>query len=183
MKTATGEQDQVSFQRRDNDTLLVKLSGAWQLNAGVPSPSSVDQELQSAAEVRTVRFDTSGLLSWDSTILAFLVHVFELCRRRRINVDRQGLPAGLCQLLDLAEAVPEKKGARKSTIETTFLQQVGNSAIGASFSLREMLKFIGEMSLTLITLLRIQSETFMPSGLGPSSSKKLTKHLERVLKQ
>jgi hypothetical protein len=39
------------------------------------------------------------------------------------------------------------------------------------------------MSLTLITLLRIQSETFMPSGLGPSSSEKLTKHLERVLKQ
>ena len=88
----------------------MKLSGAWQLNAGVPSPSLVDQELQSAAEVRTVRFDTSGLLSWDSTILAFLVHVFEVCRRRRINVDRQGLPAGLCQLLDLAEAVPEKKG-------------------------------------------------------------------------
>ena len=49
-------------------------------------------------------------------------------------MDRAGLPAGVRRLLALAEAVPEKKGARKEAAEITFLQHVGNSAIGAGDS-------------------------------------------------
>jgi phospholipid/cholesterol/gamma-HCH transport system permease protein len=148
---------QISFHRHDdNDTLLVNLSGAWQLNAGAPSASSLDHELQSAAQVRTVAFDSGGLLSWDSTLVAFLVQVSEVCRRRQINLDRQGLPAGVCKLLDLAEAVPEKKGARKTEVETTFVQYVGDCAIAAGLSLGEMLKFTGEMTLTVLRLLRME---------------------------
>ena len=107
------EQDQVSFQRGDNTTLLVRLSGAWRLRGGFPSASLVDRELRSAAQVRGVAFDAQELISWDSSILTFLVELSELCRQRGINMDRAGLPAGVRGLLDLAEAVPEKKGARK----------------------------------------------------------------------
>ena len=64
-------------------------------------------------------------------------------------MDRAGLPAGVRRLLNLAEAVPEKKGARKEAAETPFLQRVGNTAIGAGDSLGEMLKFLGEMSVPL----------------------------------
>ncbi len=105
------EQDHVSFQRGDG-TLLVRFSGAWRLRGGLPSASLVDRELRSAAQVRGVAFDAQELISWDSSVLTFLVELSELCRQRGINMDRAGLPAGVHRLLELAEAVPEKKGAR-----------------------------------------------------------------------
>src|SRR4249920_3373492 len=63
------EQDQVSFQRGDDTTLLVRFSGAWRLRGGFPSASLVDRELESAAQVRGVAFDTKELISWDSSVI------------------------------------------------------------------------------------------------------------------
>jgi phospholipid/cholesterol/gamma-HCH transport system permease protein len=71
-------------------------------------------------------------------------------------MDRAGLPAGVRRLLDLAEAVAEKKGARREDVEVPFLERVGNTAIGAGNSLREMLKFLGEMSITFVRLFRMK---------------------------
>jgi len=102
------EQDHVSFQRGDG-TLLVRFSGAWRLRGGLPSASLVDRELRSAVQVRGVAFDAQKLISWDSSVLAFLVELSALYRQRGINMDRAGLPAGVRRLLELAEAVPEKK--------------------------------------------------------------------------
>jgi phospholipid/cholesterol/gamma-HCH transport system permease protein len=150
------QQDQVSFQRGDDTTLLVRLSGAWRLRGGFPSASLVDRELRSAAQVRGVAFDAQELISWDSSVLTFLVELSELCRQRGINMDRAGLPAGVRRLLDLAEAVPEKKGARKEEVEIPFLERVGNTTIGAGNSLGEMLKFLGEMSITFVRLFRMK---------------------------
>jgi phospholipid/cholesterol/gamma-HCH transport system permease protein len=138
------EQDHVSFQRRDDAALVVRLSGAWRLQGGLPSTSLLDRQLQSAAQVRSIAFDAGELISWDSSVLTFLIEVSDLCRQRGISVDRAGLPAGVRRLLSLAEAVPEKKGARKEKAEIPFLQRVGISAIGAGDSLGEMLKFLGE---------------------------------------
>jgi phospholipid/cholesterol/gamma-HCH transport system permease protein len=101
----------------------------------------VEDELQKSPEVRRIGFDSGNLLSWDSTLLAFLIRVSEFCRRRGIELDRHGLPAGVCKLLDLAQAVPEKKGARKTKIKTTFVHYVGDCAIAARVSLGEILKF------------------------------------------
>jgi phospholipid/cholesterol/gamma-HCH transport system permease protein len=70
-------------------------------------------------------------------------------------MDRASLPAGLRRLLDLAEAVPEKTGARKETVATPFLERIGNTAIGAGSSLTEMLAFLGDMTLTFIRLFRM----------------------------
>jgi phospholipid/cholesterol/gamma-HCH transport system permease protein len=52
--------------------------------------------------------------------------------------------------------VPEKKGARQEAVETPFLDRVGNTAIGAGVSMGEMLKFLGEMTLTFIQLFRMR---------------------------
>src|SRR5437763_15074077 len=69
-------------------------------------------------------------------------------------MDRGGLPPGVRRLLALAEAVPEKKGARKEAAKATLLEHVGHTAIGAGDSLGEMLKFLGEMAVTVFRLVR-----------------------------
>src|SRR4029077_15601772 len=149
------EQSQVSF-RRSGNTILMRLAGVWRLRGGLPSAALVQRELESSPEARRVVLEAQELTSWDSSVLTFLVEVSELCRQRGINMDRDGLPAGVRRLLELAEAVPEKKGARKEEVETPFLERIGNSAIGAGESLGEMLKFLGEMSVTFVRLFRMK---------------------------
>jgi len=150
------EQPQVSFQRADDATLQVRFSGAWRLRGGFPSASLLQRELELVPMVKNIAFESKELSSWDSSVLAFLVEVSDLCRKRGIDMDRTSLPSGLRRLLELAEAVPEKKGARKEEVEISFLERVGNSAIGAGSSLGEMLRFLGEMTLTFIKLFRMK---------------------------
>jgi phospholipid/cholesterol/gamma-HCH transport system permease protein len=125
------EEGQVSFERAADATLLVRFSGRWRLRGGLPSASLIERELEPAPEVRNVAFDARELSAWDSSVLTFLVELSELCRQRGIKMDRAGLPLGLQRLIRLAEAVPEKKGARKEAVEPPFLERAGNAVIGA----------------------------------------------------
>lgn len=150
------EPSQVSFQR-SGDAILISLSGAWRLRGGMASDATVQQELERSPQPARVTFEVQNLTHWDSSILTFLTNVSEFCRQHGIAMDRAGLPAGVRRLLELAEAVPEKKGARKEEVEAPFLERVGNSAIGAGESMGEMLKFLGEMSITFVRLFRMKA--------------------------
>jgi phospholipid/cholesterol/gamma-HCH transport system permease protein len=148
---------QISFRREDATTLRVRFSGTWRLRRGLPTAALVERELKSSGNVRGITFDADELAFWDSSVLTFLVEVSELCRGRGVHMDRTGLPAGVRRLLDLAEAVPEKRGARKETVETPFLERLGNTAIGYGTSLGEILKFFGEITLTFGRLFRMKA--------------------------
>ena len=148
---------QISFRRDDATTLRVRFSGTWRLRRGLPTAALVERELKSSGNVRGITFDADELAFWDSSVLTFLVEVSELCRNRGVHMDRTGLPAGVRRLLDLAEAVPEKKGARKQAVETPVLERVGNRAIDAGSSLGQTLKFVGEMTLTFGRLFRMKA--------------------------
>ena len=148
---------QISFRREDATTLRVRFSGTWRLRRGLPTAALVERELKSSGNVRGITFDADELAFWDSSVLTFLVEVSELCRNRGVHMDRTGLPAGVRRLLDLAEAVPEKKGARKQAVETPVLERLGNTAIGYGTSLGEMLRFLGEMTLTFGRLFRMKA--------------------------
>jgi phospholipid/cholesterol/gamma-HCH transport system permease protein len=150
------EQGTLSFKQTGDATLEVHLTGAWRLRGGLPSAALVKRELESAPSLRHIGFEARTLTSWDSSVLAFLVEVSKLCRIRGIDMDRTSLPSGLRRLLDLAEAVPEKKGARKETVQAPFLERIGNTAIGAGTSLGEMLAFLGDMTLTFVRLVRMK---------------------------
>jgi phospholipid/cholesterol/gamma-HCH transport system permease protein len=146
------ENGQLSFIRADDFTLNVQLRGAWRLRNGLPPANLLQRELESARQVRTVAFDAGELSSWDSSVLIFLVEVAELCRQRKIAMDRAGLPAGVQKLLALAEAVPERKGARRELTEASVLERIGTTTIGVGGSLTEMLAFLGEMTITFVRL-------------------------------
>src|SRR5260370_21758645 len=101
---AVAEESTVLFERKD-DTLVIRLTGIWSLDLGLPSTSELARELQITP--RKIAFDTSELGPWDSALVAFLARAGELCRARGIEADHAGLPRGLARLLELAEAVPE----------------------------------------------------------------------------
>jgi phospholipid/cholesterol/gamma-HCH transport system permease protein len=49
----------------------------------------------------------------DSSLLTFPLKVSDLCREQHVAVERNGLPTGVRRLLALADAVPERAGARQ----------------------------------------------------------------------
>jgi len=61
-----------------------------------------------------------------------------------VSLDRTGLPHGAGRLLDLASAVPERKGARREEVHEGWLARIGLTVIETGASAREMLAFIGE---------------------------------------
>ncbi len=93
-------------------TLIVRFSGRWHLDKNLPPTTEVIRALDTKPAPKRVLFDTANLANWDSGLLSFLTETDELCRTRGIVADRSGLPTGLRRLLDLAEAVPEKKGTQ-----------------------------------------------------------------------
>jgi phospholipid/cholesterol/gamma-HCH transport system permease protein len=136
------------------DTLLVRLSGDWKITEPLPSASDVEKPFESAKGVRRISFDAKELGAWDSGLLTFLIKIFETCSKAKVEVDKEGLPEGVQRLIDLATAVPERKGARKEAKKEAFLSMVGGEAVAFYRSVLEILEFLGEASLAFARLLR-----------------------------
>jgi phospholipid/cholesterol/gamma-HCH transport system permease protein len=125
-------------------TLVLRLVGDWKLEHGLPAPALVGERLQTADYPRRVTFDATELGSWDSGLLAFLVGIRDLCRARDVELDPGSLPDGAWRLLQLASAVPERQGARRTDERPDFLTLVGTESLTLWRSAGEMLSFLGE---------------------------------------
>jgi phospholipid/cholesterol/gamma-HCH transport system permease protein len=151
---AMASEAQLSFDRPDNRTLIVRLAGSWRVVDGVPSPSELRDQLESGPPVERLRFDTRNLQAWDTGLLIFLRKLRDQFDDRRIEVDASGLPDGARRLLNLAAAVPAKKDVGKGVKRTSFLAMVGGEVISAVASTMEMVRFVGEAAIALSVFLR-----------------------------
>jgi phospholipid/cholesterol/gamma-HCH transport system permease protein len=147
------EQGKVSFERTDDATLIMRLSGSWRMRNDMPPVSMFIEQLRTAIPKR-VLFDSSPITNWDSSLIAFLAQSSEVCRAHGIEQDRGGLQDGLRHLVELAEAVPEKTGARSTSARPSFLARVGNASISYGLSVGEFLAFVGELSVAVAQFLR-----------------------------
>jgi phospholipid/cholesterol/gamma-HCH transport system permease protein len=143
--------NQVSFERVGG-VLLVSLAGRWQLRRGLASSQELEHELQDLPRITRVAFDTERLNDWDSSILTFLATVSDVARQKGVPVDPAGLPPGIHRLLDLAEAVPERAGARQEARQVPLLERIGTGTFALAGSAGELLSFIGDMAITLVRL-------------------------------
>jgi len=142
-----GEEATLAASRVDADTLCVRIAGPWRLHHGLPSAETVARMLDGST--RRIVFDARQLGEWDSALVIVLARLLELCRGRRLDVDRSGLPAGVQRLLALAEAVPEAEGARATAAHAPFLVRIGRATLAAIAAGREFLAFLGEATVSL----------------------------------
>ena len=143
---------------------IVRLSGNWELNQPLPPAEELENRLGSGTKVGRLRFETDSLGSWDTGLLTFLQKVIDASSRNQIQVDKQGLPPGARRILDLASAVPERKGARKDTVRQGFLERVGFKAMEVTRSSGENIEFVGEAFVALGRFL-VGKATFRRSDL------------------
>jgi len=149
--------NQVAIDRAENDVLLIRLAGQWELRHGLASTAALETELQREPRPSRIAFDTRELGRWDTSILAFLAWVGDACRERGVAVDSAALPAGLYNLLGLAEAVREPAGARRQPRAPGFLERIGEHSFGLIDAAGETLSFIGNMTVASARLVRMKA--------------------------
>jgi phospholipid/cholesterol/gamma-HCH transport system permease protein len=148
----TPPSNELSFARADKSTLVLRLAGDWHLRHGLPSPSLVEKQLDSAPKPTRLTFDAAKLRDWDSGLLTFLIGVSELCHKRKLPADWSPLPEGVRSLVQLAEAVPEKTGARAEVSHSSFIEELGHEAISYAQGLDDFLRFLGEVTIAFAKL-------------------------------
>ena len=128
--------------RTDGNELEISFSGRWRMDQSLPFPDSLAAELAEGTD--RLRFQTD-LSSWDSGFLAYIFRLQKLCGDRGIQVEREGLPEGVRQLLAMAEAVPERSLAGTERERRGFFSRVGSAALAFFQDGPAMLRFLGEV--------------------------------------
>ena len=147
-------QGELTFSRPNDDTLHLRLVGAWKLGNALPSVGEVKKQIAALPPIRRLAFDTGDLKAWDTGLLTFLLQVLDLCSQSNILADPEGLPPGVQRLLRLARAVPERKEASRKKAREPFLAKIGASALRWGQSATEVVEFVGEAFLAFLRLLR-----------------------------
>ena len=135
-------------------TLLIRLAGTWLLDSGAPTFDAFEAVFPKDKGMTRALYDASRLGDWDSAALSFLVQTSQALRNRGIAEDRSGLPTGLQRLIALAQAVPERAGARSEATREPLLARVGAAGIMVWSGIAEYLSFIGQCGLAFARLLR-----------------------------
>lgn len=133
--------------------LRLHLTGDWTFDTGIPTIGLLLQQMKTTPP-QMVYFNCDHLQKWDSGLMTFLIELIEACQKRKIDVDRQFLPAGVKRLLNLAFAVPERKSARRSILGQPVLAVIGNVTIEMHRNWNDLLVFVGEVFYALINLIR-----------------------------
>ncbi len=120
----------------------------------MPSSDDTIASLSGRPGLSHLAFDTAGLGNWDTTLLTFLVNLKDWCSANDVVYDTQGLPPGVRRLIDLASAVPERKGVRQEIQTESFFARVGGRGMNVVSSIGETLEFLGA---TFIAFLRFLS--------------------------
>jgi phospholipid/cholesterol/gamma-HCH transport system permease protein len=143
----------LSFTSSPDGLLLVRLMGDWKIGNRLPSADEIEQQLKARGRVKSIGFEASDLREWDSSLLTFLVRIKDYCSQNKIVLETDGLPEGAKRLLTLASAVAERKGARREVMKEPFFSSVGARAIEFYRSTIEMVRFIGEATITFTKFL------------------------------
>jgi phospholipid/cholesterol/gamma-HCH transport system permease protein len=125
--------------------LKVGLSGDWLLGRELPGPDPILDRLRQTPKPGALEFDAGALGDWDTGLVKALIAIHRSAEANGVTVDDTGLPEGARRLLELAFAVKEREGARRTADEKGFFEQVGENVLGAWSSGRELISFLGEL--------------------------------------
>jgi len=148
-RRAAADGAQVAAERDREGKLVVRLAGTWTLEDGMPDLGAVRHALDERPPPTALAFDMGDLHHWDSGVLAFVAKVEDLAKAHKVQVDRGGLPEPVQRLLTIAEAVPEKEGARAPEAVDSWIARVGQGAMRVWSQAVSAVTFLGEATLAL----------------------------------
>lgn len=143
---------------RQGDSLVVALSGEWQLERPAPHfaplmDSALSANASGARTARVVTVDAAALGTWDSSLLIFLRQGQEYCEAHELTFATEGLPPRITSLLALALAVPER-AVEPEAPAPKFVARIGLASIAAWDASMAAVTFTGEVAQRGALLLR-----------------------------
>jgi len=132
--------------------LLARVLGNWRERPTLPGVEVVRESLEPS--VKSVEFDTVGLIGWDSRFVAFIGQCAGMVRERDIQLRYEGLPEGVRRLLRLAHTVPEKTDTHPTLVKEGFFRTVGERTIQGWDGILGLFTFLGQNLIALVNLLR-----------------------------
>ena len=154
MRVGMPDNCEINFGLDGNSTLVVSLSGRWEISADLPEAGAVFKELEANRRIARIGFDSTKLTFWDSSLLTFLVNIFRKTSINNIRIDPDWLPDGIQRLVHLALSVPPKKDTVADKKGPAVLERLGLGILSWLSSAGEILGFTGETFLALLRFLR-----------------------------
>jgi len=138
--------EKLTFDYSEAKTLQLKLSGDWQLSAGLPSINEVLTQLDSHADITGISFVVSQDFKWDSAFISFLLKLKNISKQKNIRLTVGGTPPQAEKLFKLIPAQAEKIIPHKIK-EDSFLDSIGSRVIGVKDTTLSVLNFLGDITL------------------------------------
>ncbi len=134
--------------------LHLSFSGDWCMeHAGLMDVGAILAELGQPSGTGPVILDGQGLGRWDSAFMTFLLDLRQGCSAGKVSLDVSRMPPGVRSLLDLASAVPEREGARRSASRVVWLAEIGEGARRFWEDGLFLTRFLGEATLAGLALI------------------------------
>ncbi|MGA8655784.1 MAG: ABC transporter permease [Chthoniobacterales bacterium] len=141
--------------RREGENLVLALKGEWSLRTDRKlNQSKIFGALEKEGATHAIRFDVSGLKTWDTSLLIFLLNVENWCRNHQVDFRKDSLPRAISSLIALAQAVPEKQTGRSEKQKRSLLYLLGTATLSALNGVGVTLDFTGQCALSVARLLR-----------------------------
>jgi phospholipid/cholesterol/gamma-HCH transport system permease protein len=144
---------ELKFDKLSDGTLRITLAGMWKMGNMIPATDDVLNELASGQRIRNLAFDASKLGGWDTVLLVFLSTILDFCRRNGVNVDQSGLPSGVRKLMELASPENQRSGMAREVEHLPFLVRVADKFLVRIEGVKEVLAFIGAITLAFFKML------------------------------
>lgn len=160
MKATTGMTDikdisgHIKFEQIDADTWSIHLAGNWTQGANIKPVEQVLAQLATATPFARLTLQAGDLDRWDSRLPTYLLAILDYCQAKNIQADLSGLPEGVQGLLQLARAVPERAGDRRSAQQTPALAKIGKMVLSGLADTKGLVIFIGETVQAGISLMQ-----------------------------
>jgi phospholipid/cholesterol/gamma-HCH transport system permease protein len=132
----------------------LSLVGHWLFRTALPSTSEFEQQLHDLPPIQHLSFDGTGITAWDSGLVTYLTRVIALCKQSNIAVQLDGLPEGVTRLITLARAVPPTKDTGRHDRRLPLLARIGTATLALWQQAPDMLRFLGDTTLSLGRFLR-----------------------------
>ncbi|MEE9412618.1 MAG: ABC transporter permease [Methylococcales bacterium] len=136
----------------------IVLAGHWTLQSRLPAEQTLQAAINAVSKVEKISFNTDNLQHWDTRLLIYLQKIIVATELVSVNLEMEGLPSGVNDLLLLSKAVGERTDAKRDNLRQPFLQGLGQWLLGILDSCREAFAFVGEFVWSLWSWLRGRSQ-------------------------
>lgn len=150
-------QGQYQIQYSEKGQVELQLTGDWVIANKLPTMDRIKETLLQFPNANHLILTSDNLGLWDSRLVSLILQLTEYTDQKTLQLDITHLPSGIQDLLKLATAVPERKGARKTQQRLSYLEKLGNWVINISSESKKFLYFIGEVWLSLLRFLQAKA--------------------------